>query len=139
MTSLRQMVFKYKDDHPNAKPLEILEKFPDANEGSIRTYIKQWQGNIAKKSNIPKKKSSHFSAPPQGNTGFIDDPDELLYSVAIRELNKPNPNPQWARVLIEARQKIKQKDELVDTLQKSSIKELTEILKKRSGRSSPIE
>lgn len=34
---------------------------------------------------------------------IIDDPDELLMSVAMRELNKPNPDPRWANVLITTR------------------------------------
>ena len=31
---------------------------------------------------------------------IIDDPDELLMSVAIRMLNKPDPDPRWANILI---------------------------------------
>ena len=42
--------------------------------------------------------NTHFN-PPR----FIDDPDELLMSVAVRELNKPNPDPRWANVLITTR------------------------------------
>ena len=48
-------------------------------------------------SNIPKSRVVSTSL------GFIDDPDELLMSVAVRELNKPNPDPRWANVLITTR------------------------------------
>lgn len=37
------------------------------------------------------------------SNNFIDDPDELLMSVAVRELNRPNPDPRWANVLITTR------------------------------------
>ena len=46
---------------------------------------------------IPKSNNK----PPQTQESiFIDDPDELLISVAIRELNKSNPDPRWASILI---------------------------------------
>ena len=54
------------------------------------------------KTNVKQK-----SIPPQNTAQeerpFIDDPDELLMSVAVRELNKPNPDPRWANVLITTR------------------------------------
>ena len=44
------------------------------------------------------KKPSQSYIPPEND--FIDDPDELLMSVAIRELNRANPDPRWASILI---------------------------------------
>ena len=58
------------------------------------------------KAQKPKSQSKQKSIPPQDTTQalqFIDDPDELLMSVAMRELNKPNPDPRWANVLITTR------------------------------------
>lgn len=74
------------------------------------------------------------------SNNIIDDPDELLYSVSIRELNKHNPDPRWASILISCRkEKIKLKDEVIEQLQKLPTNNLVEILKKQSGRSSQQE
>ena len=71
---------------------------------------------------------------------FIDDPDELLMSVAVRELNKANPDPRWASILINCKKEnISHKSEVIEQLQKLPTKNLIEILKKQSGSNLPSE
>ena len=133
MTSLRQDIFKYKDDHPREKPKEVISKFPGENEGSIRTYIKQWsKSNIPKtKGNIPKNNTKSTINPPQTEPSFIDDPDELLLSVAIRELNKPDPDPRWASILINCKkEKITNKGAAVDQFKSLPTQALVNLLNK---------
>lgn len=75
---------------------------------SIDISISETISRIPKnpKQNILDKSINHqtnnSSQPPYENT-FIDDPDELLMSVSIRELNRPNPDPRWASILITTR------------------------------------
>ena len=107
----------------------------------IRYYIKDPNGSnkTHKKSNFvpPQTKITHQPERVTSSPSpIIDDPDELLYSVAIRELNKPQPDPRWASILIQCRKEIgKRKDEMVDQLQKLPTKQLIEILEKQSGQS----
>jgi len=48
------------------------------------------------------KKKVQGQIPPRTDD-FIDDPDELLMSVSIRQLNKPDPDARWASILIQVR------------------------------------
>ena len=48
------------------------------------------------KPKIPKSNKNNFSQPPQ----IIDDPNELLMSCAMRELNKQDPDVHWGRILL---------------------------------------
>lgn len=74
---------------------------------------------------------SHEFIPPKHDE-FIDDPNELLMSVAIRELNKKSPDPRWATILINCKKEnITMKDEVIDKLQKLPTKNITEILKRQ--------
>lgn len=57
--------------------------------------------DMSTKNKIIKKKKS--IPPLKTNTTFIDDPDELLLSVSMRELNKPDPDPRWGNLLIAVR------------------------------------
>ena len=88
-------------------------------------------------SKINSPKNSGFSPqsiPPQNTTQeptFIDDPDELLISVAIRELNKPNPDSRWANILIACKkEKITNKTNVMDQFKQLPTKALIGILKK---------
>ncbi len=54
------------------------------------------------KPTLLKKKAKDHLNPPE-ISDFIDDPDELLMSVSTRELNKKNPDPRWASILISVR------------------------------------
>ena len=48
------------------------------------------------KQKITKSNQNNFSQPPQ----IIDDPNELLMSCAMRELNKQDPDVHWGRILL---------------------------------------
>ena len=107
----------------------------------MKKYLNKTRKNSTKdtsKSNFvpPQTKITH---PPEGDNApspIIDDPDELLYSVAIRELNRAQPDPRWASILIQCRKEIgKRKNEMIDQLQKLPTKQLVEILEKQSGQS----
>lgn len=92
------------------------------------------------KKKIIEKITKSNNKPPTNPPQFIDDPDELLMSVAVRELNKSNPDPRWASILINCRKEnISIKSEVIDQLQKLPTKALTEMLRKQSGKSSQVE
>lgn len=58
--------------------------------------------DIPKIPNLPKSKilkKTNLANPPQ-EEDFIDDPNELLLSCAMRELNKPTPEVRWANILL---------------------------------------
>lgn len=87
------------------------QQFPEGNKNTIRNY--KYRCGIIEKTTathdatnnkkITKSNQKTPNQPPKQEKNIIDDPDELLYSVAMRELNKTNPNHQWARILIEVR------------------------------------
>lgn len=88
-----------------------------------------------KSCDLTKKNIKQKSIPPQNTTQqapqFIDDSDELLLSVAKRELNKPNPDPRWANILISCKkEKITSKNEVIDQFKQASTKALIGLLKK---------
>ena len=97
------------------------------SECKTRFYI------MTQKTQIESKKKQK-SIPPQNTTQealrFIDNPDELLLSTAIRELNKPNPDPRWATILINCKkEKITTKTEVIDQFKQLSIQARVNILK----------
>ena len=76
---------------------------------------------------------SSNNAPPSHPPTFIDDPDELLMSVAKRMLNKPDPDPRWANILLSCRKEnITSTNEVMEELQKASTSSLVNILKRSS-------
>lgn len=78
------------------------------------------------------KKKKQKSIPPQNTPlQFIDDPDELLLSTAIRELNKPNPDPRWATILINCKKEnINTKSEVLDQFKQLPTQALVNLLNK---------
>jgi len=141
--SLRQKVFNYLDKNPTADRSKTIEAFKTYSANSVRTYFTQYFKILSDK-NISDISSQKRSDPIQGKTTipplltpdgsdhpYIDDPDELLYSVSIRELNKPNPDARWATILLQAKkQNITQKGD--DTqLQRQSISTLVSKLKEK--------
>ena len=82
---------------------------------------------------LDHKPSNGFS-PLKSNSippTFIDDPDELLLSVAIRELNKPNPDPRWATILLNCKKEnISTTSEVIDQFKQLSTQGLVNILSK---------
>ena len=91
------------------------DKIPKKPHTNCKKCSKDFSIDISTSEDIPKIPNlykqniltkSNQNNPPQilaNKTTFIDDPDELLMSVAVRELNKPNPDPRWANVLITTR------------------------------------
>lgn len=131
--SLRQKVFNYLDKNPTADRMKSIEAFSEYSANSVRTYFTQYYKIL--KENISQNISQQRSGPIKDNGSpdhpYVDDPDELLMSVAIRELNRPNPAYQWANILLNARkQKITiQGDE--KQLQRLSITSLVSKLKEK--------
>lgn len=81
------------------------------------------------------QKESKPSIPPQNTTQealrFIDNPDELLLSTAIRELNKPNPDPRWATILINCKkEKITTKTEVIEEFRQQPTQLIVNLLNK---------
>jgi hypothetical protein len=125
MTSLRQQVFDYHQDNMSATNKEFKIAFHNYNWNSVRTYMNEARGqnyiNQGDISNdiLPQKKHSKkrvevrknkpdtkgsrgVASTPPLNSKFIDDPEELILSVSIRELNKPDPDVRWANLLVNA-------------------------------------
>lgn len=75
--------------------------------------------------------STHKPHPPQETTPFVDDPNELLMSVAIRELNKPDPDPRWANILIACKKEnITIRNEMLDQFKQLPTRALVSLLNK---------
>ena len=86
--------------------------------------------------NKSKKVDKKKSIPPQNTSQalrFIENPDELLLSTAIRELNKPNPDPRWATILINCKkEKITTKTEVIEQFRQQPTQLLVNLLNKSS-------
>lgn len=77
-----------------------------------------------------KKDQGHKFTPPV-ESDFIDDPDELLLSVAIRELNRANPDPRWASILINCKKEnISNKEKVLDQFKQLPTQALVNLLSK---------
>ena len=128
--------------HPELVNEDYYSEFNNTPKGTVR-YWKMKASRGANKTPTVVGPTKKKSIPPQDTTQehqFIDDVDELLISAAIRQLNKPNPDPRWATILIACRKEnIAIKSEVIDQLQKLPTKALTEMLRKQSGKSSLAE
>jgi len=133
MDSLRQQVFKYLQDHPTADTERLQNAFKEVSWNSVRTYRNQyWKEHVSPDITDKKIPKSTTKTPPQ-ETSFIDDPNELLLSVAIRELNKPNPDPRWASILINCKkEKITNTNEVIDQFKNLPTQALVNLLNKSS-------
>lgn len=74
------------------------------------------------------------------NSIFIDDPNELLMSCAIRVLNKENPDVRWGTILVNILKETKQleainydRDEIQSKLKQYSTEDLVKLRKKLTG------
>lgn len=75
-----------------------------------------------------KEKTTSANPPTEQ---FIDDPDELLMSVAIRELNKAKPDPRWASILINCKKEnITNKNLVLEEFKQLPTKALVSLLSK---------
>ena len=80
-----------------------------------------------------EKKTITLGQGKPSNKEFIDDPDELLISVAIRELNKTNPDPRWASILINCKkEKITTQRADIEQFKQLPTKALVSLLSKSS-------
>ena len=134
--------FLYKGHAKRPRPTcsKCKTKFYLSTRNTQNNHIKQGEDikiNLSLKGGQDDSQSS-ISIPPQDTTQalqFIDDPDELLLSVSMRELNKPNPDPRWANVLITTRREnigISKKEGIIQSKFKSmSIKEVSKILARK--------
>lgn len=93
------------------------------------------KGKRSKKKKIIKKVQGH-SSPPRTDD-YIDDPDELLMSVSTRELNKPDPDPRWASILISVRKenigKSKREGKIRSKFKSMNIKDIAKILSEKQN------
>lgn len=80
---------------------ERIKGLKEKTFNNVKSLWKKAQGK--KKGNNGKIPKSTTNPPQTQEISFIDDPDELLHSVSIRELNKANPDPRWASILISVR------------------------------------
>ena len=94
-----------------------------------RYYIKTDQTPKERITEKTRKPSQSSFIPPQND--FIDDPDELLMSVAIRELNKAKPDPRWASILINCKKEnISTKGDDIESFRKLPNQVLATLLSK---------
>ena len=99
----------------------------------ISEILKESNNNGRRGKNTPSTKN--VSNPL--STDFIDDPDELLYSVSIRELNREQPDPRWANILLSCREKIhKTKKQRQEALQNKPTDKLLHMIEKSYGKHS---
>ena len=123
---------------PNKNNEFYYKQYPEGNKATIRSYkyrcktTKETTATHVATHNNKRRKS--LSIPPKNTAQevlrFIDNPDELLLSTAIRELNKPNPDPRWATILINCKkEKITTKTEVIDQFKQLSIQARVNILK----------
>ena len=124
-------------DHQDKDNTFFYEHFPNADKSTIRSYKSRAKKNKVSKIVSPKvsklPKSTNKKDPPQEKISFIDDPNELLLSVAIRELNKPNPDPRWASILINCKkEKITNTNEVIDQFKNLPTAALVNLLNKSS-------
>ena len=73
---------------------------------------------------------------------FIDDPDELLISVCIRELNKARPDPRWASILINVRKESlgmsKKEGEIQSKFKSMQIHDIVKIISEKARNTLPM-
>ena len=102
-------------------------------ECKTRYYISTLKTQKESSSQIKKKTRSSQPISPPNILRFIDNPDELLLSTAIRELNKPNPDPRWATILINCKkEKITTKTEVIEEFRQQPTRLLVNLLNKSS-------
>ena len=126
--------------HPELGNEDYYSEFPDTPKGTIRYWkMKAPKGINKSPTNPTNVDTTKKSIPPQNTAQeaptLIDDPNELLMSTAMRELNKANPEVRWANVLLQLLDKTKQleaksKSEVQSKLKQYSITELIELRKK---------
>jgi len=77
--SLRQMVFKYLDNHPIATNSDVYKAFPGESENSLRQYRKQYFDNLKEEIDLDTGKGSLESL-GRDNTFVLQDQNEKIYT-----------------------------------------------------------
>ena len=129
----------FYQDHQDKDNKFFYEHYPKVSRDVIRSYKSRAKKRIVSKKVSPIVSKKIRSSQPISSTDkehrYIDDPDELLLSVAMRELNKPNPDPRWANVLITTRREniglSKKEGNIKSKFKSMSIKEVSKILAKK--------
>ena len=105
MRKFEELVNIINTKHPEWKTLSVrsLKDISGYSHDTSRLALNEVRPNNDQtpkttKQKIPKSTNKN---PPQGiEETFIDDPNELLMSCTMRELNKPDPDVQWGRILL---------------------------------------
>jgi len=119
-----EILYKGKAKRPRIVCSKCKKKFYIGTRNTqLSTQLKQTK----------KNGSSQPVSPNIDVLRFIDNPDELLLSTAIRELNKPNPDPRWATILINCKkEKITNKTDVMEQFKQLPTKTLLSLLKRNS-------
>ena len=142
MTTLKELVIRQLEVDPDISLKACISVVPGLKKSNFYKIKKEWKlgsGQVDKKKK-PRGSTqrgnadySSSNAPPSHPHAFIDDPDELLMSVAKRMLNMPNPDPRWATILINClKENIQDKNEVSEQLRNVPTQSLVNILKKNS-------
>jgi hypothetical protein len=133
--NLRQSILDALQKEPTLTNKQLYNLNPKGNRTSIRVYANEVRNKtnsgITPKNNHNSTLKPSKPSPPQETATFIDDPNELLMSVAVRELNKPDPDPRWANILISCKKEnITIKNEMLDQFKQLPTKALVSLLNK---------
>jgi hypothetical protein len=117
---------------------EASKRIEGLKQKTFNNVKSQWKKHNRDSSGINGKKPKTKNIPEKELNSpltFIDDPNELLMSVAMRELNKSNPEVRWASILLQMLDKTKQletksKSEVKSKLKQYSSSELIELRKR---------
>jgi len=137
MVTTKELLLNIFEKFPNIKLQEAQKEIPTLTKANFYKCRRQWLKSksppkITKSKQSTKNTKSTKKNPPQ-EISFIDDPNELLLSVAIRELNKPNPDPRWASILINCKkEKITNTNEVIDQFKNLPTQALVNLLNKSS-------
>ena len=128
------------------------EKIPKKPHTTCKSCNKDFSIDISISENVPRipkntkptllknkdQKPAIFDTP-----NFITDPNELLMSCAMRELNKSNPEVRWATILLNVLDKTKQlqtktSSDTLSKLKQYSTQEMINLRKKLIGSSQDV-
>ncbi|KKM87859.1 hypothetical protein LCGC14_1264610 [marine sediment metagenome] len=140
-----KLYLEKKNDATNKELYSLCNATTKDQKGSIRKIKSRYLNKLENHETVetPKIKipQANPKQPPQVEglntppTDFIDDPDELLMSVATRELNKENPDPRWAGVLISVRKEnigvSKKEGNIRSQFKSMNIKDIAKILSRK--------
>ena len=130
MKKFEELVTLINTKHPEWKTLSVrgLRDISNYSLDASRQALNVVRPN---KIQTPKQKTVKKVQSYSSSNDVIDDPDELLMSVAIRELNRANPDPRWASILISCKKEnISNKSEVLDKFNQLPTQALVNLLSK---------